>query len=425
MRKFFIILLFFFVRISFAQSDYVNEIGYNLSAVGFSVASVNYMSDNPGLTKVEFFIQVPYSAVQFLKKGFRFNSKYTLTLKIENAVDESPVDQDIWTEKLTVRDFDKTQSESSFNLSRKSYNLKPGDYKVTCILEDENSQVKEKRNAKITVRKINSKLDISDIMLISKIVRGKHGDQVIPNVDSRVTSKSNELPFFFELYSDKERDLDLEFVLRDKMRNQSFKYPATKKVSEGKNLIYHKIDNVAFTLGEYTIQVNLHSDTGSVALGTIKKFTSSYKGIPSTVTNLGEAIDQMIYIASSGVVDSLESEPDYNVRLEKFVSYWKRHDPTPGTEKNEVMEEYYARVAYANSHFNSYYEGWKSDMGWIFITLGPPDYVYRQPMAMDEKTYEIWTYYEVNRTFKFTDETGFGHYRLVNPQYGDWLRYRY
>ena len=425
MRKFSIIILFLFIRISFAQSDYVNEIGYNLSAAGFSIASVDYIGTEPGLTNVEFFIQVPYSAVQFVKKGFRFNSKYTLTLKIENAVDESLMDQDVWTEELTVRDFDITQSETSFNLSRKNLNLKPGDYKVICVLEDENSQVKEKREIKITVRDINSKLDISDIMLISRIVRGKHGDQIIPNIDSRVTSNNNELPFYFELYSDKEQDLDLEFVLTDNMRNKNFKYSATKKVSEGKNVIYHKIDNVAFTLGKYSIQVNYNVDTGMVALGETKNFTSSYKGIPSTVTDLNKAIDQMIYIASSGAVDSLKMEADYNKRLEKYVTYWKRHDPTPGTEQNEVMNEYYARIAYANSHFNSYYEGWKSDMGWIFITLGPPDYVYRQPMAMGEKPYEIWTYYEVNRTFKFTDETGFGHYRLVNPQYGDWLRYRY
>ncbi len=425
MKKFCVVIVMFCAQILFAQSDFIDDSKYNPAVTGFSVSALNYLGSEAGKTNLEVFIQVPYSAIHFVKKGFRYTAKYTLSLTIKTESDDGVVYQDIWTEELTAREFEKTQSETSFNLSRKSVPLSPDKYTVLCVLEDENSRVKERRSRKITVREIKNDLDVSDIMIISRIIRGKSGDQIIPNIENMVTSKQNELPFYFELYSAQERELNFEFVLTDNMRNRSVKYASQKKVNQGKNTIYHKIDNPSFSLGNYSLRINVINNSETKQLGQDRFFNSSYKGIPNTVIDLEKAIDQMIYIASTSAVDSIKSINDYSERLERYVKYWKRYDPTPGTDNNEVMNEYYARVDYSNNHFNSYYEGWKSDMGWIFITLGPPDNVYRQPMAMNEKPYEIWTYYDINRTFKFTDETGFGHYRLVNPQYGDWLRYRY
>ena len=88
------------------------------------------------------------------------------------------------------------------------------------------------------------------------------------------------------------------------------------------------------------------------------------------------------------------------------------------------MNEYYRRVAYADAHFKGYFKGWRSDMGMVYITLGSPDQVTRRPYEIDSKPYEIWEYYTLNRSFVFIDQTNFGDYRLQNPAYGDWFRYR-
>ena len=88
------------------------------------------------------------------------------------------------------------------------------------------------------------------------------------------------------------------------------------------------------------------------------------------------------------------------------------------------MLEYYRRVEYANAHFKGYFKGWKSDMGMVYITLGPPDQVTRRPYEMDSRPYEVWEYYTLNMNFVFVDNTNFGDYRLQNPTYGDWFRYR-
>ncbi|MBK6914645.1 MAG: GWxTD domain-containing protein [Ignavibacteriales bacterium] len=47
--------------------------------------------------------------------------------------------------------------------------------------------------------------------------------------------------------------------------------------------------------------------------------------------------------------------------------FWKSKDPNPQDEQNEVFNEYYRRVAYANEQFSHYNEGWQTDRGWCIF----------------------------------------------------------
>ena len=66
-----------------------------------------------------------------------------------------------------------------------------------------------------------------------------------------------------------------------------------------------------------------------------------------------------------------------NDKEELFYSLWKERDPTPNTERNELMEEYYERVSYVNEHFDGWQPGWETDRGMIYILFGPPDEIQR------------------------------------------------
>jgi hypothetical protein len=79
------------------------------------------------------------------------------------------------------------------------------------------------------------------------------------------------------------------------------------------------------------------------------------------------------------------------------------------------MEEYYRRIEFANTNFTSYIEGWRTDRGMVYITLGPPNDIERHPFESESKPYEIWSYYRYNREFVFVDYSGFGDYRLIAP----------
>ncbi|MBN1350405.1 GWxTD domain-containing protein, partial [candidate division KSB1 bacterium] len=109
-------------------------------------------------------------------------------------------------------------------------------------------------------------------------------------------------------------------------------------------------------------------------------------------------------------------------KSDMFEKFWSERDPTPGTEQNEHMEEYFRRVHYANEVFSGFREGWKSDMGMVYIILGHPNDIERHPFESGSKPYQVWYYYDINRKFVFVDETGFGEYRLLSEYWDDLFR---
>src|SRR5690606_25789999 len=155
-----------------------------------------------------------------------------------------------------------------------------------------------------------------------------------------------------------------------------------------------------------------------------KKFISRWIGFPAIVKDLDEAVDQLVYIASSEEIDYIDDAKTKQEKIKRYLDFWKKKDPSPSTEENQVFNEYYRRVAYANANFSHYVDGWKTDRGMVFIILGAPNNVDRHPFDYDSKPYEIWEYYELNKQFIFVDQTGFGDYRLITPLYGDFYRYR-
>jgi len=137
------------------------------------------------------------------------------------------------------------------------------------------------------------------------------------------------------------------------------------------------------------------------------------------INDLDVAIDELMYVASKDEMDSLRSVAGEQKR-EAFLSFWKKRDPTKETDVNELMQEYYQRIDFANKNFSHYVDGWKTDRGNVYVVFGEPSNIERHPLDIDAKPYEVWTYYDQNRTFVFIDETGFGDYRLRDPIWEQW-----
>ena len=151
-------------------------------------------------------------------------------------------------------------------------------------------------------------------------------------------------------------------------------------------------------------------------------FSKFKSGISSYVTNIDLAIKQMKYLMNSdkNFKQSLKYKRD---RERYFYDLWKDLDPTPDTEYNELMDEYYRRVSYANENFDGWKEGWETDRGMIYILFGPPDRVERTNPSMANSTlYQIWTYNKINKQFIFKDQNGFGDFRLDSPLNGIGIR---
>ena len=95
-------------------------------------------------------------------------------------------------------------------------------------------------------------------------------------------------------------------------------------------------------------------------------------------------------------------------------------DPNTGTPENELLANYFSRLAYANTRFRDEgIAGWRTDRGEVFIALGEPDEIYDQSLQTGPVRYMRWMYNEARVTLYFEDVSGFGRFRLAPQSRGD------
>jgi GWxTD domain-containing protein len=386
---------------------------------------LNFRSDKPGMTKVDVYIQVPYKSLQFIKTGQGFTAKYSVVVSVFDESKDKLIVEKTWNETINVMDFSQTTSRLNYNVGFRSFELKPGNYFFRTAVIDNDSKKEIKSENNFRVREFNPQLEISDILLVTR--SEVKDNQVLPNIPRNVTLSVGGLQFFYEVYSSDstKKNCTVDYEVLDKESKVLYKKSVLEEVSFGKNQIVESIDDLRLDLGTFILRVTLKDENFKTINTLNKSFFSRWVGLPGSVTDIDKAIAQMVYIATPDELSKLKNSKTNEEKLKNFLEFWKKKDPSPNNEENEVFNEYFRRVAYANDNFSNYNEGWRTDRGMVYIILGAPNNIDRHPFEYDSKPYEVWEYYELNRSFIFLDQTGFGDYRLITPLTGDLFRYRY
>lgn len=104
--------------------------------------------------------------------------------------------------------------------------------------------------------------------------------------------------------------------------------------------------------------------------------------------------EEVPYIISSDERQQFLSLKSDAERDNFIQAFWAARNPNPGSDVNEYKQEYYRRLAYANDHFGNTerQDGWRSDMGRIYITLGAPQQRTTYPNAPNVRPIVIWFY---------------------------------
>ena len=87
-------------------------------------------------------------------------------------------------------------------------------------------------------------------------------------------------------------------------------------------------------------------------------------------------------------------------KKELFDEFWLNNTKSEAKARRAI-KEYFKRVKEANILFTSYKDGWKTDMGMIYIIYGPPPKVFVQDKGV------MWIY---NKTFELPHVTFFFNY---------------
>jgi GWxTD domain-containing protein len=88
---------------------------------------------------------------------------------------------------------------------------------------------------------------------------------------------------------------------------------------------------------------------------------------------------------------SLATDQDRDHFIESF---WAIRNPDPNSPSNTFREEHYRRLDYANTHYGlpSAGNGWRTDRGMVYITLGPPQQKRSYPNTRYLEPLETWFY---------------------------------
>lgn len=100
------------------------------------------------------------------------------------------------------------------------------------------------------------------------------------------------------------------------------------------------------------------------------------------MTSIKQLTEPLIYLSTKNEIDKLLNSKDVR---NAFETFWLNLAKSEEIAR-QIIKRYYDRVEEANLLFTNYKEGWKTDMGMIYIIVGPPDEVY-----IDEEK-ESWYY---------------------------------
>ena len=402
------------------QNPFADAPQFTLEALGFA-------SDVPEKSRLDIYVDVGYDVLHFVNASSVYRANYDVTIGIVDTLDHS-IDEKMWTETIETPVYEKSVSPRESNLSVRSFTLAPGRYVVKAQITDNDTKKTFSQKRSVTVKQFQkSRFSLSDIMLVNTLTTEGEKKIISPNISGDLGSLREGVILFFEAYNRLKTDSALIFTKVYNMHHEIVRSDSFTQVFSGaKTSCFHRIATSELGAGDYIVnveahphQVNADSSTIDVLAPTSRAFVVRWKGLPASVLDLDVAINQMLYILEKDRLEEMKKASPEK-KKEMFVDYWRKKDPTPGTDRNELMDEYYARVEYANKHFSHFMEGWKSDMGMVYIIFGIPSNIERHPFDSDAKPYEVWTYYELNRQFIFIDQSGFGDYHLQNPIWDIW-----
>ncbi len=175
------------------------------------------------------------------------------------------------------------------------------------------------------------------------------------------------------------------------------------------HLLFSNIPNSSFPNSRYALQVLSKNESGSKQIGQ-KFFENRWFDMPISLLNIDVAISMMRFIISEEEHAAMRRGSSTE-KEQKFREFWDARNPTPETEYNELMVEFFRRVDIAFERFTTpTTPGYETDQGRIFIRNGEPNRIDRRFPA-NQPAVEVWHY--GNRQFVFRATTGFGDYELI------------
>lgn len=368
---------------------------------------------------INYLYKIPYRNVVFLKNGEGYNAEIRVDIEVTDT-NSNFVKREIKDWKIKAASFEQTISSEIYAEGLVKLKLPEGSYYVQPIVTDQNSQkefqLKEER------LDVNGKKEIEPLIINSnKISCEREEFFKLTNFEGNIPFGSGSQNIIIPVSDNSLKEIDIivfnqNDTIAKKTLTESFISSIELQECEGSILISEGagiktnnfiLEGIVNDLkeGPFSIEINGNDKNR------FNSFVFWYNK-PNSLRFPELSIKALKHIQEGVVVDSLLDIDDEN-QYKALVEFWKKMDPSPETEYNELMREYYSRVDYAQENFSSItgIKGVETDRGKVLVKFGKPDQVER---ASNEKgkVVETWFYIKPQRKFVFVDKQGVGEFSL-------------
>jgi len=372
--------------------------------------------------------RIPFNHLVFVKDDNGYKAGFSLVVEVTDSLGNF-VDRQIKDDEIHVNNYGETDSDLLSYQGLLTFHIRRGNYNFLPLITDINSkdELNSKKKEYIAFRAKNETL-LPPLFVNSK--KGKCGNKeisVLTNFEGFVPFTSNSYNIIIPAV-----DTTLNNLKTIVLNNEDTLFNGYLKESAVFSLNFQVCDSqIAIgQQGEIIPTRNFIIKDLSTQFSEGELFFLFYKGDekkpfvtyysrciwidkPFALMNAEFAVRILKYMTGDDEISKILSvkEKYYSKELFKF---WKKYDPTPSSQYNEVMSEYYKRVDYTSKNFStiSNKKGFDTDRGKIYIQFGKPKSIERSSNN-DGKIVETW-YYDQQKRFVFIDKQGTGEFPLQN-----------
>ena len=396
---------------------------------GFYVDLASFYDPPSKKTRLEVYYKIQNDQLTFVKTDQDYQAAYELrVLVLKKSRQVTGASRE---ENYPVSSYQETISSSNFIINQLSLEVAPGKYESQITLIDTKAHKGFTFNLPFSIPNYAAKeVAISDIEFAQEVTDtlagsqfNKAGLRVVPQVNQSLLPDLDSLRFYLEVYSQRAQPVEIELVTLNQWEKRMNESSELLNPRKGLLALARSIPVRDLPPGRYTLRATLLGSSRTVLAETKHGFLLEWSVDYYVQHDFGEAIDFLRYLATGEEIKTLKRTPP-DKQVQAWHDFWKSKDPTPETPENEVQEEYYRRMRFANDNYSTWSRpGWKSDFGLVYIKYGGPDEIERHPYDQASKSYEKWYYYQLRKVFTFLDD-GYGEYRLLYPYDGDIYRNR-
>ncbi|MBN1155236.1 GWxTD domain-containing protein [candidate division KSB1 bacterium] len=374
--------------------------------------------DTPGL-ELGVYVEFCNDMLQFVKNSDdSFEANYDLSITILTEDDHVAAGSMI-SHKIVVPTYPKTKERSLTNFISRFFKLDFDDYRLIIELTDTETGKKLRREEAMRFADLSSaQLYTNDFIYLDSLpddMSTVELDSIRPNLLKMIQEQNTDFGAMIEIYPKSTLDsLTIRYDVSD-MADSVLFYQEIKRIPEGSRILLTiPLSDMITYAGKYRIGLSIVQNGSEYTKESRFTVNWTYWDLDEMRYHKRLLAPLMSYIPEKELklLDYKSQE-----ELEQwFYQYWRDRDPTPDTEKNELMYEFYRRVNVINFHFSVSdidKSSWDTDRGRVYLKYGPPQNLERHMSDLNRPPFEIWHYPDIDRRFIFEDRRGKGDYELI------------